>query len=85
MSVTALQIDRAEDIASRLEEVLYHMHSAVEELEGANDTLCSELVSALTELIFSAESEKQNCDEVLAEADRQELAAMNREYERSVL
>ena len=85
MTVTALQIDRAEDIASRLEEALYHMHSAVEELEGAADSLCSDLVSTLRELIFSAESEKQSCDEVLAEADRQELAAMNSEYERSVL
>lgn len=84
MSVTALQIDRAEDIASRLEEALYHM-SVVEELDGAADSLCSDLVSTLRELIFSAESEKQSCDEVLAEADRQELAAMNREYERSVL
>lgn len=85
MSVTSLQVDRAEDIASRLEEALYHMHSAVEGLEGATDSLCADLISTLQELIFSAESEKQNCDEVLAEADQQELAAMNREYERSVL
>lgn len=85
MNVTALQIDRAEDVASRLEEVLYHMRSAVEELEGAADSFCSDLVSALRELSLSAESEKQNCDEVLAEADRQELMAMNRKYERSAI
>lgn len=85
MSITALQIDHAENVASRLEEALYHMHSAVEELEGVADSFCSDLVSVLRELSFSMESEKKSCDEVLAEADRQELMEMNREYERSVL
>lgn len=85
MTVTASQIDRAEDVASRLEEALYHMRSAAEELEGAADGICSDLVSTLRDLISSAETDKQSYDEVLAEADRQELAAMNREYERSVL
>ena len=85
MNVTALQIDRAEDMSSRLEGALYYMQGAIEELEGADDDFCSDLVSGLEELISTAKSEKQNYDEVLDEADRRELAAMNREYERSVL
>lgn len=85
MTVTAMQINRAENLSSRLEEALYHMNSAVKELEGSADSICSDLVSSLKELIFSAGSEKQNCDDILAEADKMELAAMNREYERSVL
>lgn len=85
MHISTSQIDHAEDVSARLEEALHLMHGAVEELEGAADSVCSDLVSTLRELIFFAESEKQNCDEVLAEADQQELAAMNREYERSVL
>lgn len=85
MNMLSMQADRAEDMASRLEGALYYMQGAIEELEGADDDFCSDLVSGLEELISIAKSEKRNYDEVLAEADRRELAAMNREYERSVL
>ena len=85
MNMLSMQADRAEDMASRLEGALYYMQGAIEELEGEDDDFCSDLVSGLEELITTAKSEKRNYDEVLAEADRRELAAMNREYERSVL
>lgn len=73
--VTADQVDRAESVTSALEEVLYHLHSAKEELEGSGSRTV-EHISMIEEIISAAEEEK---------ADAQELAAMNREYERSVL
>ena len=39
----------------------------------------------IEEIISAAEEEKAEYDAILDKADAQELAAMNREYERSVL
>ena len=82
--VTADQVDRAESVTSALEEVLYHLHSAKEELEGSGSRTV-EHISMIEEIISAAEEEKAEYDAILDKADAQELAAMNREYERSVL
>lgn len=82
--VTANQVDRAESVTSALEEVLYHLHSAKEELEGSGSRTV-EHISMIEEIISAAEEEKAEYDAILDKADAQELAAMNREYERSVL
>lgn len=85
MSVTPEQISYSDNVYGRLEEVLYHLHSAVEELQDANDSACSDMVADLKNLITCAEEEMGKHDEILAEADRIESREMNRAYERSVM
>lgn len=83
-SCNGRSVDRAENVTSALEEVLYHLHSAKEELEGSGSRTV-EHISMIEEIISAAEEEKAEYDAILDKADAQELAAMNREYERSVL
>ena len=61
--VTADQVDRAENVTSALEEVLYHLHSAKEELEGSGSRTV-EHISMIEEIISAAEEEKSRirCD-----------------------
>lgn len=82
--ITVEQVDRAESVASVLEETLYHLRSAKEELEGSGSRTV-EHICLIEEIIGAAEEEKAEYDAILDKADAQELAAMNREYERSVL
>ena len=85
MNVTPEQISYSDNVYGHLEEVLYHLHSAVEELQDANDSACSDMAADLKNLISFAEEEMGKHDELLAEADRIEQQQMNRAYERSVL
>lgn len=55
-----------------------------EELEGSGSRTV-EHICLIEEIIGVAEEEKAEYDVILDKADAQELAAMNREYERSVL
>lgn len=83
-TVTAEQVDRAENVTSVLEEALYYLRGAKEELEGS-DSRTVEYICLIEEIISAAEEEKAEYDAILREYDEQELAAMNQEYERSVL
>ena len=85
MSVTPEQISYSDNVYGRLEEALYHLHSAVEELQDARDSACSDMAADLKNLISFAEEEMGKHDEILAEADRIESREMNRAYERSVM
>ena len=85
MSVTPDQISYSDNVSGRLEEALYHLHSAVEELQDAQDGACSDMVTDLRNLISFAEEEMSKHSEILAEANLIELQEMNRAYERSVL
>lgn len=84
MSVTAKQIGIAEDLSSRLEEALRHIYGAIEELEGVADPACKAMVIDLRQIASCAQDEKSSYDETLAIAEEQEIAYLNRAYERSV-
>jgi len=85
MICTADRVEHAEDMVSAFEEVLYHVRSAVEEVIGKNDSTCKDVVSMLNDVIDTIETERETYDDIIAEAEKRELAAMNRDYERSVL
>ena len=85
MNNTIDRAEYAENIVDRLNEVLYCAQSAIEELEGVDNSACLDISMLLSSIVEIAEAEKKNCSDVFAEIDMLERAAMNHEYERSVL
>lgn len=79
------RVEYAENIIDRLNEVLYCVQDAIEVLDGADNTACLDISMLLSSIVEIAETEKRNYSGDFVEADMLERAAMNREYERSVL
>lgn len=76
--------EKAEELSCILEDAISSLKSALEQLEGSG-TRAEDETLILSEIIAKMEEEKGEYDCIIAEQDAKDLAALNREYERSLL
>lgn len=85
MTMTNALVDRAETIVPKLEELLYHIRCAIDEVRSVDTSACKDIIESLKSASELAESEKSEYERILSDAESRDEYAMSREFERMVV